>query len=211
MNEYTMELTKLGMALTELAVKETITKISSKIKSIKQEKNAEVIRNTYDEIVNELIHEREEAVRIAQTYKSELEKVIVCDDDIDRLHNTASRIIELFKESEIKKIEKNDTITDKEEKKDQIEQQIEEFEQLKELISSDVLKTMQLLGFNYKEAIGEPLTILLRNIILSKTVEPDPMNVFGKLLTPEMIEVLKKKESYSNFKDLINYMGNNTL
>ena len=33
------------------------------------------LRNTYDEIVNELLSEREEAVRIAQAYKSELEKV----------------------------------------------------------------------------------------------------------------------------------------
>lgn len=29
---------------------------------------------------------------------------------------------------------------------------------MKELISVDTLKTMQLLGFNYKAAIGEPLT-----------------------------------------------------
>lgn len=32
------------------------------------------------------------------------------------------------------------------------------FEQLKELINVDTLKALQLLGFNYKAAIGEPLT-----------------------------------------------------
>ncbi|MEG2412987.1 hypothetical protein [Clostridium sp.] len=37
-------------------------------------------------------------------------------------------------------------------------QSIDNFNQLKELISIDTLKTMQLLGFNYKAAIGEPLT-----------------------------------------------------
>ena len=35
----------------------------------------------------------------------------------------------------------------------------------KELISVDTLKTMQLLGFNYKAAIGEPLTEICANAI----------------------------------------------
>ena len=38
-------------------------------------------------------------------------------------------------------------------------------EKIKELISVDTLKTMQLLGFNYKEAIGEPLTRLCADTI----------------------------------------------
>lgn len=45
---------------------------------------------------------------------------------------------------------------------------IETFEQIKELISVDTLKAIQLLGFNYKAAIGEPLTQLCANAILSK-------------------------------------------
>ena len=34
-------------------------------------------RNTYDEIVNELLSEREQAIRIAQAYKEEYEKYIL--------------------------------------------------------------------------------------------------------------------------------------
>lgn len=72
MNEvYTTELIGLGASLTELAVKGTATGISSKIKAIKNEKNIDNVRSTYDEIINELLSERE-AVRIAQAYKSEL-------------------------------------------------------------------------------------------------------------------------------------------
>lgn len=79
---YTTELLGLGVTLTEMAVKGTATKVSNKIRAIKEEKNVEKIRNTYDEIVNELLNEREEAVRIAQAYKAELEKVVISDDDI---------------------------------------------------------------------------------------------------------------------------------
>lgn len=35
---------------------------------------------------------------------------------------------------------------------------LESFESLKSLISADTLKAMQLLGFDYKKAIGDPLT-----------------------------------------------------
>ena len=41
---------------------------------------------------------------------------------------------------------------------EKVKKQVESYEQVKELISVDTLKTMQLLGFNYKAAIGEPLT-----------------------------------------------------
>lgn len=96
-NIYTTELLGLGVALTELAVKGTATAVSSKIRTIKEEKNVEKIRSTYDEIINELLNEREEAVRIAQAYKSELEKVVISDEDIQHLHNTVSRIWKLLK------------------------------------------------------------------------------------------------------------------
>lgn len=55
---YANELLGLGKSLTELAVKGTATAISNKIKSIREEKNAEKLRATYDEIINELLNER---------------------------------------------------------------------------------------------------------------------------------------------------------
>jgi hypothetical protein len=41
--------------------------------------------------------------------------------------------------------------------------------QIQGLINVDTLKAMQLLGFNFKAAIGDPLTNLCANAILSKT------------------------------------------
>jgi archaellum component FlaC len=138
---------KMGANLTELAIKGTATVIHGKIESVKKEKSLETVRTTYDEIVNQLLSEREDAIRIAQAYKEELERVVISDEDIKHLHNTVTKIFELLK----KMSPQNETI--------------ESFEQLKELISVDTLKTMQLLGFNYKAAIGEPLTQLCGNAI----------------------------------------------
>ena len=85
----------------------------------------------------------------------------------------------------------------------EIEERIKSFEQIRELISADTLKTMQLLGFNYKAAIGEPLTLMLRNYILTKVPEPDQIKYFERLITPQMAEILKNKTAYENFKNLI--------
>lgn len=194
---YTTELLELGAALTELAVKGTATAVSSKIKAIKEEKSVEKVRSTYDEIINELINEREEAVRIAQAYKSELEKVVISDEDIQHLHNTVSRILEIIKESQISsaKLLGKEAV-------DAVKKQVESYEQIKELISVDTLKTMQLLGFNYKAAIGEPLTLMLKNFILSKVAEPDSLLALQKMVTPEMVEILKDQTAYENFKQI---------
>lgn len=186
---YANELMGLGRSLTELAVKGTATAISNKIKTIKDEKNAEKLRATYDEIINELLNEREEAVRIAQAYKSELDKVVISDDDIAHLHNTVSRILELLKNSGSAE-------------QSGVTKQLETYEQIKELISVDTLKTMQLLGFNYKAAIGEPLTLMLKNLILSKVTEPDSLIALQKIVTPEMVEILKDETAYENFKQI---------
>ena len=144
----TTPLVEMGIALTELAVKGTATAVANKIKTVKDEKHSEKLRNTYDEIVNELLSERDEAVRIAQAYKSELDRIVISDEDIAHLNATATRFLGL-----LKKISPNmDTAS---------------FEAVKDLISVDTLKTMQLLGFNYKAAIGEPLTQICANAIIN--------------------------------------------
>ena len=112
---YVNALAEMGVSLTELAVKGTASAVNKKIRAVKDIKDAEKLRVTYDALINEVLQEREEAVRIA-----EIEK---------------------------------------------IKSQVEGYEQIKELISVDTLKTMQLLGFNYKAAIGEPLTNLCANAI----------------------------------------------
>ncbi|ADY55641.1 hypothetical protein Sgly_1336 [Syntrophobotulus glycolicus DSM 8271] len=147
---YPAALLEMGTSLAALAVKGTASAVNTKIKTIKDEKNIEKVRSTYDEIINELISEREEAVRIAQVYKVELDRIQISDEDIKHLHNTVERILEILKIM-------NSTAP------------IETFEQLKELISVDTLKAIQLLGFNYKAAIGEPLTELCASAILAKT------------------------------------------
>ena len=150
---YTQALVDMGVSLTELAVKGTVSAVSKKVRAAKEIKEVEKLRSTYDEIINEILLEREEAVRIAQAYKSELDRIMISDDDIQHLHNTVSSALDI-----IKKMSPTTPI--------------ENFESLKALISVDTLKTMQLLGFNYKAAIGEPLTQICANAISNLGSKP---------------------------------------
>lgn len=151
MNEdITLILAEMATNLKDLALNGTVTAVSTKVKAIEFEKNAQTIKNTYDEIISELLSERAEAIRLAQAYKSELDKCEISDEDITHLNNTVGKVLEILK-------------------KMSPETPIATYEQIKELISIDTLKTMQLLGFNYKAAIGDPLTQLCANAIFSKS------------------------------------------
>lgn len=143
-------LEELAKSLSLLSTKGTVTATEAKIKAIQVEKDIEKIRNQYDEIINELIAERAEAIRIAQVYKNEMERYVISDSDIEHLHNTVELVLDIIKE-----MSPNTNVA--------------MYQQLKELICVDVLKAIQLLGFNYKEAIGEPLTQLCANAILNKS------------------------------------------
>ncbi len=150
----------LSAALSTLTLKGTATAIHGKIEGLKKEKDADTIRNSYNEMINQLLEEREEAVRIAQTYKTELEKVVISDEDIEYLQQTVSKMLDV-----INSLQLVDTFNAEPEKQAKARASIAAVESIKNLISKDVLKTMQLLGFNYKAAIGEPLTELCANAI----------------------------------------------
>lgn len=140
-----------GAALATLIGSGTVKAITAKVQSLKTEKNIDKIRAGYDEIITQILQERADAILLAQTYKTELDKIEISDEDIEHLQNTVSNVIDIFK-----RLSPNTQIANT---------QIDSLETIKDLISVDTLKTMQLLGFNYKSAIGEPLTVLCANAI----------------------------------------------
>lgn len=145
--------TKLSCDLVELVSKGTASYVSEKVKAMESNKDISNIRNTYDELLSKLLQERSEAIRIAQAYKDELEKVSISDKDIEYLHKTVSSLLRVLSHYNIDS--KNALFSE------------DMANSINELISKDVLKSMQLLGFNYKEAIGEPLTKLCADKISS--------------------------------------------
>ncbi len=142
MDDFSNLITNLGEQLTALLAQNTVSSINTKIRSIRANRELDDARREYEEIINELIKEKDDAIRIALTYRDELERLIISDEDISYLHESISNALDLinsFSPPE-KKIPQN------------------QIEAIKGLISKNTLKSMQLLGFNYRKAIGEPLT-----------------------------------------------------
>lgn len=145
---YYQLMAEMSVSLAELVAKGTTSAVMKKIRAIKDVKDIDKLRTTYDSLLNEVLQEREEAVRIAQAYKAEIDRIVISDEDIKHLHATVTQLLDVIRQFS------PDT-------------PVENYEVLKELISVDILKTMQLLGFNYKAAIGEPLTALCASAISS--------------------------------------------
>ena len=132
-------LVEASTQLAVLATKGTATTVSNKFQSIRQKKQIEDICNSYEELINEVVAERAQAIAVAQAYESELRRYEISDEDINHLRATVSDALDVLKEMS--------PGTD-----------ITVYEQLKSLITVNTLKAMQLLGFDYKAAIGDPLT-----------------------------------------------------
>lgn len=132
--------------LAVLAAKGTATQVSNKFLAIRQKKAHEELCNSYEELINELVAERAQAIAIAQAYESELNRYEITDEDIKHLQNTVEHALDILKSFS----PDND---------------LSNFERFKSLLSVDTLKAMQLLGFDYKKAIGDPLTEVCANAI----------------------------------------------
>ena len=90
------ELIDLGIRLGELAFVNTTSFVSTKIKSFKNEKDIQKLKNNYEEIINQLLDEKQEAIRIAQAYREEVENTNISDDKIDYLHNTVAKALKVL-------------------------------------------------------------------------------------------------------------------
>lgn len=173
-----IELIALGNALKGIVNSGVADQVTSLISSVKEGKDDKKTISAYEDAFNKLIHENQELKSIALRYKDEYDQIYLNEKDIEYLQKTANRLLNMFMpevDDTSKKKLKERLLTqgyDEKQATDFIKQwaqeqekQREDFEQLVDFIQVDTLRTMQLLGFNYKKAIGEPLTELAAKAI----------------------------------------------
>jgi len=145
MDEQTMG---LAIKYAEVLGKSSYDWVYTKIAQAKEKKKDEEKQIIYEEIINSLLQDKMDLEMVAREYKDLYEKVTISDENIEHLQNTIQRVFQLFSSSSQMLSENQQSI-----------------ELLIQLVNKDTLKTMQLLGFNYKEAIGQPLTEACANAI----------------------------------------------
>ncbi len=137
------ELILLGAKYAEIIGRNTISYIRDKVQTAKANRNKDEQILVYEDIINSLIEDKLELQRITQEYKELYERVTISDQDIEYLHNTLRQFLGILFRLSPEQKENEEYLTF-----------------LIDLVNKDTLKTLQLIGFSYKDAIGKPLTEL---------------------------------------------------
>lgn len=149
MDDFNSAASSMAVQLSVMAAKGTAQMVATKIQAIRQKKKIDEMSNSYEELINELVADRAQAIAIAQAYESELNRYEIGDDDIRHLQNTISEVLDILKSFSPNL-------------------KLDDFEKFKSLISVDTLKAMQLIGFDYRAGIGQPLTEACADAIKAK-------------------------------------------
>jgi hypothetical protein len=111
--------------------------------------------NELEEIINELIADKSELARIAKEYEDELVAQRLSEDDVAYITSKLLPLIEGLIPASSPGGSQGTAAR-------------AQLEALKALLSTETVTILQLLGFNFREAIGGPLTTLVSDFILSK-------------------------------------------
>ena len=148
------ELQALGLQLAEAAARNSASSILDRIRARKALKKSDETVAELEDIINELLSDKAELIRIAQSFEQDMVAQRISSDDVsyivDNIIPVLQRLMELGSEDG--------------ESASAIQQQVD---LVRPILSAETLTILQLVGFNFRKAIGEPLTALLSQLILS--------------------------------------------
>lgn len=192
------QLVELSARLTEVALKTTATSISSKLKAVKQSRDDKKIIAEMNDMIYDLLDDKQELESIAKSYQEEFIAQKLSEEDLKYISSTVLPIIKNFLE------ELAETQEDEEEQQKTLKL-IESLDAFESLLSTNTLNVLQLIGFNFKKGIGEPLTELIKNSINGSN-KKDQIK-YNELIAERDIEYFKliqDKEAYDRFMSLRN-------
>ncbi|MBB2482276.1 hypothetical protein H5P36_19045 [Bacillus sp. APMAM] len=181
------ELIDISTKFATLIGENTVPTVIDKITAAKAMKNKDQTINQLEEIIMVLINEKNELIKMVQAYEQELIVRKISDDDITYI---TEKMVPLLEELVLK--------SSNDEEKEKMKESIE---MLKPIVSKETFNILQLLGFNFKQAIGEPLTNLLRAIIASKIPPTEKEAIeLNKLMVQREIEYWKAVQNKDAFE-----------
>ena len=146
-------ITALTKQLAIVVLNNTATQVADNVEKARAQIDKEKTTAALEQIINELVRDKAELTRIAQAYEQELASQKITKKELEYITENILPLLDKFIP----------------------EDQKETVEQLSSLLSVETLAVMQLLGFNYKRAIGEPLTVLSqRTNLLALEIIKDP-------------------------------------
>lgn len=191
--EINSELVQLGLNLGNIVARNSAQSVMDKIKSIKTTGDHKKIIGNLEEIINDLISDKNQLIQLVQSYEEVMILQKISDEDIGYITTSIVPLLErLLSESE-----GEDATRAK-----------EALELFKPILSKETFNILQLLGFNFKKAIGEPLTELANAAITAKKPTSSEMTIELQMLAEQkQIEYFKIMQDEEAFRRLLRAEG----
>lgn len=146
------QLQTIGAQLGEVVVRNTALAIADKIRAVKARRQDQETIAELEGIVNDLVADKSELVRIANAYEDELVAQRLAKEDIEYISKNLVPLLSQLVASSTPQPDQAKTVQDV----------------LQSLLSVETVTVLQLVGFNFRKAIGEPLTDLVAGFIATR-------------------------------------------
>ena len=141
----------LSVSLSEVALRNAAAAVAAKISAVKAQRKDQETIAALEEIVNDLLADKSELIRIAQAFDDQLVAQRLSPEDVSFITENLLPLVRQLADA-----------SGQDAASDQIVDAVES------ILSTETLTIMQLIGFNYREAIGKPLTELVAAQIASR-------------------------------------------
>ena len=201
------EVLQLGAQLTASMARNSSTMVMDKIRTMRASGRQEDTIAGLEEIINDLQEDKRQLVQIAQAYQSELVSQQLAPGDIKYIADTLIPLLEQLigtaaEDADPDADEDADSAADAKKK-----ESLKQLELMKSLLSVETANVLQLLGFNFRRAIGEPLTSLCESLILAKVTPSDDFQQQLQLASYQnhtaLIGLAADPQAYERFRSMM--------
>lgn len=147
------EVLQAGVNLAESMARNSGTMIWNRIRAVRDSASHDESIAALEEIINDLLADKQELVSIAKSYQTELVSQQLTAGDVQYIVGTLFPLVKQLVEAS---------------SGDDTEKKLEQLDAFKPFLSVETVNVLQLLGFNFRKAIGEPLTALCESMVLSR-------------------------------------------
>lgn len=184
------QLVEIGVRLADSSVRNTASSIATRVQTAKAAKKDRDALVELEEIIADLSEDRSELLRIAQSYKEQVVSQTDSEHDVQYITSElVPKLTQLFKLSGQQDSDLEGMVS-----------------AVEALLSVETLTILQLLGFSFRNAVGEPLTELVSRMIRARFIADQQTNLEIQRLNTEreiaLIKLAQDPDAWDRFRSM---------
>lgn len=182
--DLTPEVVVLGTQLAEAAARNGAALVTDKVKSLLASGKKDDTIAGLEQLVSELVSDKAEITRIAQAYQAELVAQRLSAGDVKYIADTVVPLLERMVSSA---------------GGDEAAIRLQQIEAIKPLLSVETANVLQMIGFNFRRAIGEPLTERVGQMITGQADRTTELQIENLKNQQQLAKLAADPEAYERF------------